>query len=211
MLPTIKFYNHEATRSLSISTPPWTRYACPLQVYLPPSFNLLVYIVTPEWWEALWELMAVLPKNSTQWSRPVLEPRTLELVYKATKPPLGYRFWRQVWKRICRGICMLQMFLGSVLHTLTTFFREYLSSPLSPSPLRAQVWKWQHCSGNISVNMIMLTLNQDYFVCHVQVFLMSELQKRKTSLWMNFTAVWKQSLWEHQKITKKNSWLHSLS
>ena len=67
------FCSMKPTRS--IATPPgWD--ASPLQVT--PSILLPVAIYTPGWREALWE-SSVLHKNTTQWSRPVLKPRPLDL------------------------------------------------------------------------------------------------------------------------------------
>ena len=68
---------HEATRS--IATP---LDGMLVHRRLPPEFlsgcpnNSPVPICTPGWREALWKL-SVLPKNTTQWPRPALEPRPL--------------------------------------------------------------------------------------------------------------------------------------
>ena len=56
-----------------------------------PTFNSSEPIATPEGREALRE-ENILPKNTTQWSRPALEPGLLDLVprrviHVATTPP----------------------------------------------------------------------------------------------------------------------------
>ena len=68
--------------------PGWA--ACPSQGYF-PAFNWPVPIYTPGWREAPWE-QSVLPKNTTQCPRSVLEPGPLDPVtstlnHEATAPP----------------------------------------------------------------------------------------------------------------------------
>ena len=59
---------------------------------LPPAWNSPVPICSSGWRNALWEL-SVLPKNTTQCARPILEPRPLDPESSALtmKPPRLYK------------------------------------------------------------------------------------------------------------------------
>ena len=102
-----------------------------------PPAHLLVPICTPGWREALWE-WSVLPKNTTQWPRPRLEPGPLDPESSALtmRPPrlhsrgaykytTGKRYTACILSRLCPIFIMVcSTFCFSALQIVVLYSLE---------------------------------------------------------------------------------------